>query len=339
MKRLVVGLLGVLLVVVGCARTTEGSPVAGQRDVDPAVFFAGAVPTYGQPLNSAELATQADLRAIRRLDPCGFARQDVLSGIGDVVSAGTMFDFNACELEIKVAGSADPKLISVTVAMTDFTGDAPAFTVGNRPVYPYDDASCGYQVPLPLDRLPGAPAAITATRPYLQISELMPERGCGFVEEFTKTVVARMDPARLPLRDALAVYPIRAAERDPCAVLAGMPDLVSWDATAPLPYVCAFTLQRSGFRVNARLVMKPRSPKQPDDGFFRDERDGVEVYDGQEYCAAIAFLGAELKVNTMGGAGVDMGEFATAPAVTVNVDAPHCDAATELAVAAAKAFG
>lgn len=339
MMRLVAGLLAMFLVVVGCARATDGSPTAGPRDVDPAVFFAGAVPTYGQPLIGAEVTTQAYLRALRRVDPCGFTSREVLSRIGEVLSAGTMFEFNSCEIEVKVPGSADPKLVSVVVAMADVGGDTPAFTVGDRPVYPYYEATCGLQVPLPLDELPGAPPLTSAERPYLQLSDLISERGCAFIDEFAKAVAVALDPAHLPFRDALAVHPIKAAEHGPCEVLGMLDGVATWDATAPLPYVCNFTLRRGDSDVEVRLVLRPRSPKESASDFFRDERDGVEVYVGNEYCAAIAFLGAELERKTSGGAPIDMGEWATAPAATVNADAPHCDAAADVAVAAAKAFG
>lgn len=85
--------------------------------------------------------------------------------------------------------------------------------------------------------------------------------------------------------------------------------------------------------------MKPRSPKESEDDYLLEERDGVEVYIGHEYCAATVFVGDELVRKTSGGASIDMGEWATAPAATVSVDAPHCDVATDVAVAAAKTFG
>ena len=37
-------------------------------EVDPAYFFAGDVPTYGQHLNPDEVTTLAYLRAMRRID-------------------------------------------------------------------------------------------------------------------------------------------------------------------------------------------------------------------------------------------------------------------------------
>lgn len=339
MKRLLGVLLGLLLVVTGCGWTTDGAPVAGPRDVDPAVFFAGAVPSYGQSVTDDESATQAYLRAIRRIDPCGFTTRQALATIGEVLSAGTMFEFNSCELEVKVAGSAEPNIVSVVVAMADTDADTPVFTVGDRPVYPFYDAGCGLQVPLPLDELPGAPALTTAEQPHLQLAELISGQGCEFIEEFTKAVVVALDPMRLPLRDALAVYQVRAAEFDPCAVLDRLDGVSAWDSAADLPYLCAFTLRRDESDVDVRLEMKPRSPKDSEADFLMEKRDGVEVYVGNEFCAAIAFVGAELVRKTSGGASIDMGEWATSPAATVSVDAPHCDAATDVAVAAAKTFG
>lgn len=339
MTRLVAGLLGVLLVVAGCGWATDGSPVAGPRDSDPAAFFAGAIPTYGQSLTADEMATQAYLRAIRRTDPCGFTTREALARIGEVLSAGTMFEFNSCELEVKVAGSADAKLISVAVAMAEVGEATPVFTIGDLPVYPFFDAGCGLQVPLPLNDLPGAPALTTSEQPYLQLAELVSQQGCEFIEEFTKAVVVAMIPEQLPLRDALAVYPVRAAEYDPCAVLEELDGVTSWDSRTELPYLCAFTLRRDESDVDVRMVMKPRSPKDSERDFLPEERDGIRVYVSPEYCAAIAYVGDELARKTSGGASIDMGEWATSPAASASVDAPHCDAATDVAVAAAKTFG
>lgn len=339
MMRLVAGLLGVLLVVAGCARATDGSPVAGPRDSDPAAFFAGAVPTHGQSLTDDEVATQAYLRAIRRTDPCGFTTREALARVGEVLSAGTTFAFNSCELEVKVAGSAEPKIISVVVAMADVGADTPVFTIGDLPVYPFYEASCGLQVRLPLDELPGAPVLATSQQPYLQLAELISGQGCEFIEEFTKAVVVAMTPDRLPLRDALAVYPVRAAEYDPCAVLDDLDGVTAWESEAELPYLCAFAVRGDGSDIDVRLELEPRSPKDSEADFLLEERDGVQVYVGAEYCAAIAFVGAELTRRASGGATIDMGEWATSPAASVSVDAPHCDKATDVAVAAAKAFG
>ena len=339
MTRLVAGLLAVLLVVAGCARGTGGSPVTGPRDADPAAFFAGEVPDHGRSLTEQQSATQAYLRAVRRVDPCGFATREAMAGVGDVLTAGTMFEFNSCELEVKVAGDADPKIVSVAVAMTDIGDAAPVFTVGERPVYPYFDAGCGLQVPLPLSALPGAPVLTTSQQPYLQLAELVSQQGCEFVDAMTKAIVAALDPLRIPLRDAVAVYPVRAAERDPCEVLDRLDRVASWNPDVDQPFLCDFALRRDDSDVALRLEMSPRSPKDSERDFLLEERDGVDVYVGAQYCAAIAFVGRELVRTSSGGASMDMGEWATSPAVTASADAPHCDAATDVAVAAAKTFG
>lgn len=340
-KRLVAGLLGVLVVVAGCAHVMPGAPVAGPRDPDPAAFFAGEPPMYGQVLDDERVAVQSYLRALRRTDPCGFTTPSALARIGEIGSTGTTFDFNHCELDVKVPGDADPKIVSVIVGMAPIGDEDPVFTVGDLPVYPYDDVYCGLQMPLPLAEQPGAPPLNTPDQPVLQLAEQIAEQGCEFIEELAKAVavnVIAFDPARLPARDALAVFPVRAAERDPCAVLGGLDGVAAWDADMTQPYACAFTLSRDGVDVDVQLLMKPRSPKSSEGGYFKEERDGAEVYVGHEYCSAIAYLGDPMQRRTTAGEAIDMGEWATAPAVTVNVDAPHCDVAAEVAVAASKVF-
>lgn len=121
--------------------------------------------------------------------------------------------------------------------MAEIGADTPVFTVGDRPVYPIYDASCGLQVHLPLGELPGAPELTTAEQPYLQLAELMAEQSCHFIEDFAKAVVVALDTTRLPLRDALAAYQVRAAEFDPCAVLDVLDGVVGWDSAAELPYL------------------------------------------------------------------------------------------------------
>jgi hypothetical protein len=341
-KRLVAGLLGVLLVVTGCAGAIDGSPVAGVRDADPAAFFADAVPTYGQTLTDDELATQAYLRAMRRTDPCGFTTPKVLAGIGEITFSGTTDALNQCELGVKVPGDAEPRTIGAIVTM-DRVGaeDGPVFTVGELPVYRYPVSECSLQMPLPLAAQPGAPPLDTADQPYLQLQQQGSEQDCDFVKKLVKATAVALDPARLPVRDALAVYPVPMADRDPCAVLGDLDGVVDWDAGQTRPYTCEFTLRRSGADVDIELELRPLTPRSSDGDHPKVQRDGVEVSvvrSPGEYCAAVTFLGELMQRRSTSGEPIGIGEWPTAPAVSVAVDAPYCDVATDVAVAASKAF-
>jgi hypothetical protein len=64
-------LLAAVVALAGCSRDVDGSAAMGPRDVNPAYFFAGDVPTYGLRVNPGDVTTLAYLRAARRVDQCG----------------------------------------------------------------------------------------------------------------------------------------------------------------------------------------------------------------------------------------------------------------------------
>ena len=68
MRPLVALLLAVMLLT-GCQHAVVGAPAMGPRDVNPAYFFAGDVPTYGQRVNPNDAIALAYMRAMRRIDP------------------------------------------------------------------------------------------------------------------------------------------------------------------------------------------------------------------------------------------------------------------------------
>ena len=72
-------LIAIVAVLSGCSRDIDGSAAMGPREVDPAYFFAGAVPTYGQHVNPDEVTALAYQRAVRRIDPCGLLTRDAMT--------------------------------------------------------------------------------------------------------------------------------------------------------------------------------------------------------------------------------------------------------------------
>jgi hypothetical protein len=89
-KWLVAGLTAAVLVLAGCGDYVGGDAKAGSRAGDPAFFFAGDVPIYGQTVSNNDKIALAYMRAIRRIDPCGFADRQALAKIGEIASLGTL---------------------------------------------------------------------------------------------------------------------------------------------------------------------------------------------------------------------------------------------------------
>ena len=79
----------------------------GSRDIDPAYFFAGEVPTYGQTVSPNDVIVLAYLRAMRRIDPCGLVTRDAMAKIGEIGSVGTLFALEECDVDIKVPGETE----------------------------------------------------------------------------------------------------------------------------------------------------------------------------------------------------------------------------------------
>jgi hypothetical protein len=134
--RLLTGMVTVLLaaalVLIGCSRAMDGTAAMGPREVDPAYFFAGDVPTYGQRVNPGDVTTLAYLRAVRRIDPCGLLTRDALAKIGEIGSVGTLFALDECDVDIKVPGEANRRYASIELILNRMVGQPVAFLAGER---------------------------------------------------------------------------------------------------------------------------------------------------------------------------------------------------------------
>jgi hypothetical protein len=338
-RRLVAGLLVVLTIVTGCTRSVVGTALTGSREVSPAAFFAGAVPTYGLPVGPDGIDGLAYLRAIRRIDPCGPLSRDDLAKIGEIGSVGTLFAFNECDVDVKVPGDADRRYASVEVTLTHVDGQPVAFQATGLPVYEAYPGSCDYLVPIDLSRLPGAPPPRVPDRPFVRIG-LVADENCGFVQRLVRALAPRLAALHVPLRDALAVYPAEVAERDPCHVLAAVGSQAGlWDVERSRPYECDFTLRRNGSDdMPVQVSLEPQAYDSATETRTRIDRGGIEVLVDQGSCAATTYVGPPLRRKLVGGDFVPTGEVVIRPAVVVDAGIGHCDAATDVAAAAAKFY-
>ncbi len=177
MKRLVSGLLAVALLVTGCSLSLGGMARAGSKAVDPGLFFAGDVPTDGQRVDAAAVDGLAYERAMPRIDRCGEPSRDALVRIGEINSVVTLFAFDECDVDIKVAGVTDDQFVSVEVASL-VDGASEVFDADGLPVSGASPGSCDCELPLGLSRLPGAPPPGSAHR-FVRIS--ISDEDCGLV--------------------------------------------------------------------------------------------------------------------------------------------------------------
>jgi hypothetical protein len=337
--RLVSGLLAILVIVTGCAESVDGTARAGSREVDPAAFFAGAVPTYGREVSSDDVDALAYLRAIRRIDPCGLLTREDLAKIGEIGSVGTLFAFDECDLDVKVPGEADRRYLSVEITMTHIDGQPVDFRAAGLPVYHAYPGSCDYLLPLDLSRLPGAPPARGLDRPFVRIG-LIADGNCEFVQRMVRALAPRLATLHVPLREAVAAYPAEVAEHDPCHVVAALRGEIGyWDAQHSRPYQCDFVLQRLGFDATPLQVsLEPQAYDLVTETRTRLDSDGVEVFVDQASCKAATFVGAALRRKLVGGDFVATGDLVIRPAVVVDGAPGRCDAAVEVAVAASRLY-
>jgi hypothetical protein len=336
MRRLVAALLAITLALSGCSRGIEGSATMGPRDVDPAYFFAGEVPTYGQDVGVGDRAALAYLRAMRRIDPCGLVTRDALAKIGEIGSVGTLFAFDECDVDIKVSGESDRRYASIEVILAHI-GEPVAFLAGDLPVYESYPGSCDYLMPLNLSLLPGAQPLRIADQPFVQVG-LIAESDCDLTQRLVRAIAPRVESLRLPVRDAVATYPAAIAERDPCQVLSVLgAEVDDWDV-ASLPYECDFSLKRHGDVVPIHMSLKPRLYDMTTEIHDRRGRDGVEIFVDDMACTALAFLGAPMRRKLFGGDFVGTGEVVIRPAVAVDGGGQHCDVVADVAAAAARLY-
>ena len=319
--RAVVTALAVLMVVTGCARAIGGSPRAA--GYDQAYFFAGDVPTYGQTVGPDDVARLGYLRALRRIDPCGLLTRDEMAKVGEIGTVGTLFAFDECDVDVKVAGEAARWFLSIQLelAIVDVAGET----------YP---GSCEYLMPLPLSRLPGAHPLSGPEQPAVRIG-LISQHNCVLVEKVVHAIEPRLASLRLPIRDAVAAYPAPLAERDPCQAQSAL-RVARWDVRASRPYSCAFTL---GDGAPVRVTLQPGLFDPESETRAQRSRDGVDVFADTAGCAATVFVGPQMQRKFLGGDYVRSTDVVIRPAVTVGSVIPHCDDVTDDAVAAAKVFG
>ncbi len=334
----VAALLTAALMLTGCSRSLEGAAAMGSREVDPTYFFAGDVPTYGQRLNPDEVTALAYLRAMRRIDPCGLLTRDALTKIGEISSVGTLFALDECDIDLKVPGEANHHYASVEVILNRIAGQPVAFLAGGLPVYESYPGSCDYLLPLNLSLLPGARPLRQSDQPFVRIG-LIAEENCEFAQRLAHAIAPAVESTRLPVRDAVAIYPNALAERDPCQVLSAVAaDVERWDVVRSRPYECNFGISRDKDVVPIQVSLQPKMYDMATETRLQSERDGVELLIDPIYCSAVAFVGAPMQRRLLGGDFVGTGELVIRPAVVVDSGGGHCDVVADLATAAAKLY-
>jgi hypothetical protein len=333
-----VALLAIVVALSGCDDDVQGSAAMGPRDIDPAYFFAGDVPTYGQRVNPGDVTTLSYLRAARRVDPCGLLTRDAMAKIGEIGSVGTLFAFDECDVDIKVPGEAQRRYASIEVIFNRMAGQPVAFLAGDLPVYENYPGSCDYLLPLNLSLLPGARPLRQPEQPFVRVG-LIGDENCDLAQRLARAVAPVVASLRLPVRDAVAVYPSALAEHDPCQVLSvvGAP-VERWDVARSQPYECHFGLARGKEVVPMQVSLEPRNYDPTTETRERRDRDGVELLVDPVYCSAVAFIGGPMQRKLVGGDFVGTGEVVIRPAVVVDSGGDHCDVVTDVAVAAAKLY-
>jgi hypothetical protein len=331
-------LLVVLVALAGCSRSLDGSAAIGPRDVDPAYFFAGDVPTYGQRVDPGDVTTLAYVRAARRVDPCGLLTREAMAKIGEIGSVGTLFALDECDVDIKVPGEARRRYASIEVIFNRMAGQRVAFLTGDLPVYETYPGSCDYLLPLNLSLLPGAQPLRQPDQPFVRVG-LIADQNCDFAQRLARAIAPVVESLRLPVRDAVAAYPNALAEHDPCQVLSVVASEVErWDTTRSRPYECHFGITRGKDVVPIQVSLEPRNYDMATETREHSERDGVELLVDPVYCSAVAFVGGPMQRKLVGGDFIGTGEVVIRPAVVVESGGEHCDVATDVAVAAAKLY-
>jgi hypothetical protein len=331
-------LLVILVALSGCSRDVDGSAAVGPREVDPAYFFAGDVATYGRHVNPGDVTTLAYLRAMRRVDPCGLLTRDAMAKVGEIGSVGTLFALDECDVDIKMPGDANRRYASIEVILYRLVGQPVAFLAGGLPVYESYPGSCDYLLPLNLSLLPGAQPLRQQDQPFVRVG-LIAEDNCEFAQRLAHAIASTLESLRLPVRDAVAVYPSALAERDPCQVLSVLgAEVEHWDLTRARPYECHFGIFRGRDVVPIQVSLQPKMFDISTDSRQRRERDGVELLVDPVYCSAVAYVGGPMQRKQLGGDYIDTGEIVIRPAVVADSGGGHCDVVTEVATAAAKLY-
>jgi hypothetical protein len=331
-------LLAILVALSGCSREVGGSAAMGPRYVDPAYFFAGDVPTYGQRLIPDEVTKLAYLRAMRRVDPCGLLTRDALAKIGEIGSVGTLYALDECDVDIKVPGEAKRRYASVEVILNRLAGQPVAFLAGGLPAYETYPGACDYLLPLNLSLLPGARPLRQPDQPFVRVG-LITEDNCDFAQRLVRAIAPRVESLQLPVRDAVATYPAVLAEHDPCQVLSVVgEDIDHWDITRSRPYECDFSIRRGDGVVPMQVSLEPQVYDMTNETRQHRDRDGIELLINDIFCSTVAFVGTAPMKRKMFGGGYVTGDMVFRPAVVVDSGGEHCDVVTDVAMAAAKLY-
>jgi hypothetical protein len=333
-KRLIKALAATLIAIpmaIGCTHQVSGRATAPPR-ADEGTLFAGAVPVYGQTVSRNDTSLLAYLRALRRVDVCGLVSRDALGSIGEVIGMGTLVALNECDVMLKMTGTAVPHFITVELVLFDDKAGSGAEA---------DRDSCDRLVPLALDRLPGAQPLRKPEQPFARVGAIAASN-CALVTRVADALKRRLSTAPLPVRDAMAVYPVPLAERDPCEVLDVLGDDVDgWDVDQAGPFDCRFTVWRPGFAeaVPVSLKLAPEVVDASTDGSEQRRRDGVELFVKRAYCTVLSFVGPPLKRKLTGGGYAEIPGIEIRPAVVVDgAGSSDCEAIVDVAARAAKLY-
>lgn len=291
------------MAIAGCTTVVSGTPTGSLPAPTGQMLFEGAVPKYGQNLNERQTAQLAYLRALRRVDPCGLLLKLKDIGAPTYISG----DVGGCFGSVKVAGSANPSSVGLSLMLGDYSREEPEFRLGGTPIY-HTAGTCVYEFPVALDKLPGAPKVAKVGTPALRVVVVDGSRSalgtnCKMAQPVIG-VLAGMSPADMPVRDALSAYPIKMAERDPCEILGeypGQADEVSSSLFGD-PYACRFSLQD----IDTQFELTIRSGVDPPSRLGAEVRDGVEYFHGQDgsMCTSMVRLGKPLYARDVPGGAI-----------------------------------
>jgi hypothetical protein len=168
---------------------------------------------------------------------------------------------------------------------------------------------------------------------------LIADENCDFAQRLARAIAPTVESLRLPVRDAVAVYPSALAERDPCQVLSAIGgEVETWDVSRSRPYDCNFGISRGKDVVPIKVSLQPKMYDLASETRQHLERDGVELLVDHTFCSAVAFVGEPMRRKLVGGDFVGTGEVVIRPAVVVDSGGQHCDVVTDVAVAAAKLY-
>lgn len=292
-----------MLAIAACTNVLSGTATGRLPAPTGQTLFAGAVPTYGQTFTQNQTILLAYLRALRRVDPCGLLLMLKDIGAPEYISG----DIGGCFGSIKVTGTAHPSSVGLSLMLGDYSREKPEFTIGGAPVF-HTAGTCLYEFPIALDKLRDAPKLKGAKVPALRVVVVDGTRSalasnCKMAQPVIG-LLAKLNPADMPVRDALSAYPIKIAERDPCEILGEYPGKAD-DLRSSLfgdPFSCRFSLQDSDTQFELSIRTGIDAPSR-----LREEiRDGVEYFHGQDgsMCTSMVRLGKPLYARDVPGGAI-----------------------------------